>query len=295
MSLPTEEVVADQSLEEWTFLEEEDAIAGEEDDHQVIIAGRTRSSRIPDLFLCLCIQNLTHGLDRQHDAASAASSVHSSDIEVIEHDSDEDTILNESTTTLHQGQRYARVFDHGMDWSFADGDGVLDLSPGTKAYMHHPNDSVNFWLNLSVLVAVTAVAGMGIGNYVGTYVNWPRHSLDIAYQTLHFKHLQSQLDDCLHDKDLLLNGTDLHDMDSGLIPITTTLTIGPHNKQEHQKEHPHPENHPTESPAPQSPPITSMPRENPHSEVRVPGQQMIVRKSSAISEFLFYSAFEVSA
>ena len=94
-----------------------------------------------------------------------------------------------------------------LDWSFTEGNGILDLSPGQRAYIHRPNDSVNFWLNLSLLVAVTYVLGLGFGSYMGSLVNWADRVPVDSRHAVRMQHLQQQLDDCILDREILLNST----------------------------------------------------------------------------------------
>lgn len=133
-------------------------------------------------------------------------------------------MLDESRASLALQQLAGELTGRAMDWSFAEDDGSLDLSPGQKAYIHMPNSSVNFWLNLSVLVAVTSVMGMGIGNYIGSYMNWPRHSSATHPTSDSHIELQQQLDDCIHDKEVLLNSSVINNIRPPFGPESFELT-----------------------------------------------------------------------
>lgn len=227
-------------------------------------------------------------------ASIASSSVdRSSDIEVIEHDSDDETILNESTNSVSMLQRGESIAQ-GMDWSFGTDDDELDLNlePGPKAYTHHPNESVNFWLNLSVLVAVASVMGMGIGNYVGSYVNWPQQLMK-GQPSSHLKNLQQQLDDCLHEKELLSNGSAVNQIreaidghDEHHFGMTTRYAEGPDTRERTLQR-----NLQVQRQSPNAvPEIRHTPRDRHtrHSSISAPSsQQVIIRKSSAIGELFF--------
>lgn len=278
MSSATEEVIADQSLEEWTLLGED----GEEEvEEQVRGTDEVPPSRTSDLSLP---QPLSPDGDHAMVAAPGPSSDRGSDMEIIEHDSDEEEELHESVgsfDTLLRGEGSA------MDWSFTDGDGALDLSPGPKAYIHHPNNSVNFWLNLSLLVAVTSVVGMGLGNYIGSYVNWPRQAMDGQHQEAHLKHLHQKLDDCLHDKDMLSNSTVLNDIATvagrDTFAMTTSFSVVPEAVQEIQDAD-HIIDHRQTVHAEQEIIPLLLEAHTPHSKVQVADKQVIIRKSSDISE-----------
>ena len=68
----------------------------------------------------------------------------------------------------------------------------------TRSYTHTPNKRFNWRLNLSVLVAVTAVIGLGIGNYLANS-NKPsteKNHVSTA-QVMKLMNLQDELLDCL--------------------------------------------------------------------------------------------------
>jgi len=75
-------------------------------------------------------------------------------------------------------------------------DQELDLTPGVKAYRHVPNESVNLWLNISLLVTCACVAGLGLGNYYGSM--WSESP------TEQMKRVEKQLTDCLQNQEMLL-------------------------------------------------------------------------------------------
>ena len=238
-------------------------------------------------FCTLCPQTLPHDVAPRTASSPASSTDRSSDIEVIEHDSDEETVQNESAGSISM---LLRDDDNegGMDWSFTDGDGTLDLTPGPKAYLHYPNNSVNFWLNLSLLVAVTSVVGMGLGNYIGSYMNWPRQAVD-GQRSAHLKHLQQQLDDCVHEKELLINSTVLNEVRTAIehdpFHMTTTFPVRPETEIESRQRNL--QVHRQSADASPHPTPQSRERHTRHSEVQVLNQQVIIRKSSAIGELRF--------
>lgn len=281
MSSAAEEVIADQSLEEWTLLGQE-----EDEEEQVRGTAKFHPSPVSDL---LHSQYLPHA--GEHTAGPPdPPSASSSDMEVVEHDSDDDVVQESSgSVSMLLRDRTARA----MDWSFSDSDATLDLTPGPRAYIHHPNDSVNFWLNLSLLVAVTSVLGMGLGNYIGSYVNWPRQAMDPQPLPSHLKHLQQQLDDCLHEKELLLNSTALYDMLPSVgRDYSTSFPVGPETEEQVRADSVNLVPRQSSDAAPAIIPQTreTHPR---HSKVPAVSQQVIIRKTSVICELTLF-AFSVS-
>lgn len=79
---------------------------------------------------------------------------------------------------------------------------TIDLSPGPKAYFHVPNETVNVFLNVCVLVTCAAVAGLGIGNYVSSFR---------SHDTL--KRVEQQLIDCLQNQQILLENLSIKSED----------------------------------------------------------------------------------
>lgn len=75
----------------------------------------------------------------------------------------------------------------------------IDLSPGTRAYVHVPNPGVNVKLNLLLFMAVTAVVGLGIGNYLGWSAN-SHKQLSMA-QVMKLKQLQDELIICMESQE----------------------------------------------------------------------------------------------
>lgn len=127
-----------------------------------------------------------------------------SDIEVIDED---DEHLNHQREILDENLRPSRssfnnlnlLFGHltnrsGSYDSLADQE--IDLTPGVKAYRHVPNESVNLWLNISLLVTCACVAGLGLGNYYGSM--WSESP------TEQMRRVQQQLTDCLQNQEMLL-------------------------------------------------------------------------------------------
>lgn len=219
---------------------------------------------------------MTQELQNRHaDTVSRTSTDRSSDIEVIEHESDEETVQNESVTV-----RDMLLSD--WDASHIDSDVPLDLSPGQKAYVHVPNTSVNFWLNLSVLVAVASVLGLGLGNYIGSYVNWAGRNAAKTIPSDHISHLQQlqqQLDDCLHDNEILLNVTafNFHHQTTS---VQTMSDEGPDLTRSEST---------TEVLSVRS--SESSPESADEAHLQQPdlltqGREVLVRKSSALSEYL---------
>ena len=72
---------------------------------------------------------------------------------------------------------------------------VLDLSPGSKAYSHIPNQSVNSQLTVILIMSVAAVAGMAVGNYLG-WSKSPSTDFSAYHQLLKLKQLQEELSTC---------------------------------------------------------------------------------------------------
>lgn len=103
------------------------------------------------------------------ERCTRSTSSSSSDIEVIQ----EACIENESPapsykaidTLLSPSPSYANLETSEL---LLNPEEEIDLNPGIKVYRkpYTPNAKVNYLLNISLLVAVAAVTGLGIGNYI---------------------------------------------------------------------------------------------------------------------------------
>jgi hypothetical protein len=76
----------------------------------------------------------------------------------------------------------------------------LELKPGVRAYVHTPNTRLNVKLNLLLALAVTAVIGLGIGNFLGWSTHW-RHQKQLSLgQVMKLKQLQDELVVCMKNQ-----------------------------------------------------------------------------------------------
>lgn len=76
----------------------------------------------------------------------------------------------------------------------------LEMKPGVRAYVHTPNSKLNVRLNLMLALTVTAVVGLGIGNFLGwsTHKN-QQNQLSIG-QVMKLKQLQDELVVCMQNQ-----------------------------------------------------------------------------------------------
>ncbi|CAG2173933.1 unnamed protein product, partial [Oppiella nova] len=76
----------------------------------------------------------------------------------------------------------------------------VELKRGTRAYVHTPNTGLNGKLNLILILSVSTVVGLGIGNFIGWSNHWNKHKQLSLGQVLKLKQLQDELVVCMQDQ-----------------------------------------------------------------------------------------------
>lgn len=137
----------------------------------------------------------------------------SSDIEVIDYSDDETSTASLCTSSVlsqlsnfsflreHELQTYARQPDFISDDLSENSSMIreelrsdIELKPGVRAYVHVRNTGLNVKLNLLLALSVTAVVGLGIGNFLG----W-NNQLPVG-QVTKLKQLQDELSLCTQNQ-----------------------------------------------------------------------------------------------
>ena len=76
----------------------------------------------------------------------------------------------------------------------------LEMKPGVRAYVHTPNSKLNVRLNLMLALTITAVVGLGIGNFLGWSTNKNQQNQLSIGQVMKLKQLQDELVICMQNQ-----------------------------------------------------------------------------------------------
>lgn len=116
--------------------------------------------------LCEQVNPKSYSDDDEVRSISSASS----DIEIIAEtssssDAESQSLSNAAVDSLSASPSYATLETSEF---LLNPEEEIDLNPGIKVYRkpYTPNTKVNYLLNISLLVALAAVTGLGIGNYI---------------------------------------------------------------------------------------------------------------------------------
>jgi hypothetical protein len=154
---------------------------------------------------------------------------HSSDIDVIEDESSDDeasTVSLCSSSVVSQMSNLSFLRDqyllqsHLLSPDYVNEDlsetsslnyGELstevELKRGVRAYVHTPNTGLNGKLNLILILSVSAVIGLGIGNFIGWSNHWKQQRQLSLGQVMKLKQLQDELVVCMQNQAKTWNQT----------------------------------------------------------------------------------------
>lgn len=83
----------------------------------------------------------------------------------------------------------------------------VELKRGVRAYVHTPNTGLNGKLNLILILSVSAVIGLGIGNFIGWSNHWKQQKHLSLGQVMKLKQLQDELVVCMQTQAKTWNET----------------------------------------------------------------------------------------
>jgi hypothetical protein len=83
----------------------------------------------------------------------------------------------------------------------------VELKRGVRAYVHTPNTGLNGKLNLILILSVSTVIGLGIGNFIGWSNYWKQQKQLSLGQVMKLKQLQDELVVCMQNQAKTWNQT----------------------------------------------------------------------------------------